>query len=97
MIITITQTIVIILIVFLLVSKESKKINKKIDEITIANIDLSNIENKLIESKTEILSEIKKINAGEIVLEDGKLKGNLFVDGDIVAKGDISAFDGGEI
>ena len=93
MIIFIIQTIVIISVIFLLIKSMNKNINKKIDDIKIHNVDLSNIEKLILESKEELLTEIKKSNAGEIILEDGKVKGNLF----IKAKGEVSAFDGGVV
>ena len=77
-----------------------EKSNKIISKIITSTSDLSNISNKNISElkeklendKIEILKEVKKVNVGEIQIENGKIKGNLFVEGNIQTKGDIESF-----
>lgn len=68
----------------------------KIDGIKIPEVDISILQKQLENNKNDILKEIKRVNAGEIQIENGKIKGNLFVDGNIEAKNNITAFVGGD-
>ena len=72
-------------------NKYYKKLSEEISKINLKEIN-SNINKK----SQSIIEEVKKINTGKIEIENGIIKGDLFVEGNINAKDNIRAFVRGD-